>query len=162
MSATAATNGNGVSDASLLKEILDNIKSLKQDHTDLATNVDAISGRVNVLAGVQQVQNVAAQDKDDEKPVDDRHKIPIPIPGTVSPLNLPETVMLGSSPPALSSSPGRHNATSKIILTSYPGQAGVDPLPLQWGAKDPTTRGPVVVSRNPATIRRRNGESNTA
>jgi hypothetical protein len=46
---------------------------------------------------------------------------------------------------------------SKIILTSYPGQAGVDPLPMQWGAKDPAVRGPVVVSRHANTIRRRNG-----
>ena len=46
---------------------------------------------------------------------------------------------------------------SKIILTSYPGQAGVDPLPMEWGAKDPAVRGPVVVSRHANTIRRRNG-----
>ncbi|GAM85379.1 hypothetical protein ANO11243_033860 [Dothideomycetidae sp. 11243] len=46
--------------------------------------------------------------------------------------------------------------TSKIILTSYPGQAGVDPLPMSWGAGDAATRGPVVVSRHPSTIRKRN------
>jgi hypothetical protein len=46
--------------------------------------------------------------------------------------------------------------SSKIILTSYPGQAGVDPITMQWGASDPQARGPVVVSRHKSTIGRRN------
>lgn len=46
---------------------------------------------------------------------------------------------------------------SRIILTTYPGQAGIDPVPLEWGAHDPAVRGPVVVSRQQKTIRRRNG-----
>ncbi|KAH0139669.1 hypothetical protein KCU67_g15095, partial [Aureobasidium melanogenum] len=57
---------------------------------------------------------------------------------------------------AMSGSGRRSSVTSKIILTSYPGQAGVDPLPMDWGNKDPSLRGPVVVSRNPSSIRRRN------
>jgi hypothetical protein len=32
----------------------------------------------------------------------------------------------------------------------------VDPIPLNWGAADPQTRGPVVVSRHKSTIGRRN------
>ncbi|KAI1663196.1 gtp cyclohydrolase ii protein [Pyrenophora tritici-repentis] len=63
-------------------------------------------------------------------------------------------------PPESADAPPRRTSVSKfskIILTSYPGQAGVDPLPMEWGAKDPAVRGPVVVSRHPNTIRRRNG-----
>ena len=48
------------------------------------------------------------------------------------------------------------SATSRIILTTYPGQSGIDPVLMDWGNPDPHLRGPVVVSRNPATIRRRN------
>lgn len=44
----------------------------------------------------------------------------------------------------------------RITLTSYPGQFGVKPIPLNWGAADPQVRGPVVVGRSPATIKRRN------
>ncbi|KPM34387.1 Uracil-regulated protein 1 [Neonectria ditissima] len=46
--------------------------------------------------------------------------------------------------------------TSRIILTTYPKQIGIDPLPMDWGNADPLKRGPIVVSRAPSTIRRRN------
>ncbi|RYO90192.1 hypothetical protein DL764_008479 [Monosporascus ibericus] len=46
--------------------------------------------------------------------------------------------------------------TSRIILTTYPKQNGIEPLPLDWGAPDASRRGPVVVSRSSSTIRRRN------
>ncbi|RYP69059.1 hypothetical protein DL771_006290 [Monosporascus sp. 5C6A] len=46
--------------------------------------------------------------------------------------------------------------TSRIILTTYPKQNGIDPLPLDWGAFEASRRGPVVVSRSSSTIRRRN------
>jgi GTP cyclohydrolase II len=41
-------------------------------------------------------------------------------------------------------------------LTTYPGQSVVDPISLNWGAADPQARGPVVVSRNGPTLRKRN------
>jgi GTP cyclohydrolase N terminal len=41
---------------------------------------------------------------------------------------------------------------------TYPGQAGINPLPMDWGNKNPQQRGPVVVSRSATTIRRRNGK----
>jgi hypothetical protein len=47
---------------------------------------------------------------------------------------------------------------SRIILTTYPGQSGIHPVPMNWGHVEPSQRGPVVVSRNPSTIRRRNGK----
>jgi hypothetical protein len=46
--------------------------------------------------------------------------------------------------------------TSRIILTTYPKQIGIHPLPMNWGASDPLERGPVTVSRASSTIRRRN------
>lgn len=50
----------------------------------------------------------------------------------------------------------RPSTTSRIILTTYPGQSGIDPVPLSWGAPIAAERGPVLVSRHPASIRRRN------
>ncbi|GKU13882.1 unnamed protein product [Fusarium langsethiae] len=47
--------------------------------------------------------------------------------------------------------------TSRIILTTYPKQIGINPLPMDWGNSDPVKRGPIVVSRAATTIRRRNG-----
>lgn len=44
-----------------------------------------------------------------------------------------------------------------VSCRTYPGQSGINPLPMDWGHKDPQERGPVVVSRTQTTIRRRNG-----
>lgn len=155
-------------DSSILQEILANLKTLQQENAQLAATVDAINGRVNVLAGVKQSGGSAA--------------------GTVNKSSLNGTVEAAAAdvmerakaafneardavqkaaanitqdgPKSTSPQPesGRRSSltTSKIILTSYPGQAGVDPLPLSWGAADAQARGPVVVSRHPSTIRKRN------
>ncbi|KAH7189193.1 GTP cyclohydrolase N terminal-domain-containing protein [Fusarium flagelliforme] len=59
--------------------------------------------------------------------------------------------------PALPSEGQRQQAfTSRIILTTYPKQIGINPLPMDWGNSDPVKRGPIVVSRAATTIRRRN------
>ena len=44
----------------------------------------------------------------------------------------------------------------RIVLTTYPGQATVDPIPVNWGESDPVKRGPIIVSRQSGTIARRN------
>ena len=43
-----------------------------------------------------------------------------------------------------------------VILTTYPNQSNIHPVPLQWGLLDPEKRGPIVASRAPNCIRRRN------
>jgi hypothetical protein len=44
----------------------------------------------------------------------------------------------------------------RIILTTYPGGVGVNPLALQWGAQDPNVRGPIVASRHHDSMKHRN------
>ncbi|EFX01551.1 GTP cyclohydrolase [Grosmannia clavigera kw1407] len=56
---------------------------------------------------------------------------------------------------AASSSP-KSPFTSRIVLTTYPKQIGINPFTMNWGALDPQERGPIVVSRSSSTIRRRN------
>lgn len=138
----------------VLKEILEGLKALRAENIGLAASVDKINGRVNMLAGIKQIKDEAASEAAN---------------GTLSKEKAKEsesekTVQAVSEqyeqPPANVDAPPRRasvSKTSKIILTSYPGQAGVDPLPMEWGAKDPAIRGPVVVSRHANTIRRRNG-----
>ncbi|KAL3955228.1 hypothetical protein ACCO45_010791 [Purpureocillium lilacinum] len=58
--------------------------------------------------------------------------------------------------PVVKAAPPRSGFTSRIILTTYPKQIGIDPLPMDWGNPDPMKRGPVAVARSPSTIRRRN------
>ncbi|KAJ5675016.1 uncharacterized protein N7477_004950 [Penicillium maclennaniae] len=49
-----------------------------------------------------------------------------------------------------------YSSGERIILTTYPGQSVVDPIPLDWGNADPEERGPVLVSRESKTLARRN------
>ncbi len=44
----------------------------------------------------------------------------------------------------------------RIVLTTYPGQLGVNPIPLNWGNADPKKRGPILSSRLPSNLKMRN------
>ncbi|KAJ3290987.1 Uracil-regulated protein 1 [Rhizoclosmatium sp. JEL0117] len=46
--------------------------------------------------------------------------------------------------------------TNRIVLTTYPGQAGVTPIPMDWGNPNPHSRGPIVCSRIPTSMKLRN------
>lgn len=50
----------------------------------------------------------------------------------------------------------KRNFGSRVILTTYPGQSTVNPIPIKWGAADPQERGPIIVSRQGTTISKRN------
>jgi hypothetical protein len=141
------TNGTG-GDAAILQEILAGLKTIQQENNHLAAAVDAINGRVNILAGVKQVKDMTVDPVVVER--NEQHR--------ANPVTSSSTQSISTSPDlsAVPDQDRRSSMTSKIILTSYPGQAGVDPLPMDWGNKDPSLRGPVVVSRNPTSIRRRN------
>ncbi|KAF2490233.1 hypothetical protein BU16DRAFT_530773 [Lophium mytilinum] len=133
----------------VLGQILEGLAALRKDNATLASAVDEINGRVNMLAGVKQLHDVAAAANGSSAPVKAEEK---PAETVAS---LSETYE-GAPTAAEVPKERRASTTSKIILTSYPGQAGVDPLPMDWGNKDPNVRGPVVVSRHPNTFRRRN------
>lgn len=156
-----SSNGRPPHDTTaILQEILSSLKALRQDHSQLVTAVDAINGRVNALAGVKQAQDGIAHDASYPSPRFGPNSPQIPPRGHHSRESLSSLDGYGKdiNGQAQSTTPPHRKAsmTSKIILTSYPGQAGVDPLPMEWGASDPKKRGPVVVSRHGNTFRRRN------
>ncbi|KAI9266028.1 GTP cyclohydrolase N terminal-domain-containing protein [Sporodiniella umbellata] len=45
---------------------------------------------------------------------------------------------------------------ARVILTTYPNQHGIQPIPLTWGSSDAKSRGPVVASRHADSIKKRN------
>jgi GTP cyclohydrolase II len=152
---------NSPDTAALLQQILASLNALKKDHSDLAGVVDSINGRVNTLAGVKLSKEGITHDASFPSPKVGPSSPQLTARGNRSRDSISSTDGSGkdlngltqtSSPPALRKS----STTSKIILTSYPGQAGVDPLPMEWGASDPKERGPVVASRSGNSIRRRN------
>ena len=143
---------SSTSDA-LLKKVLEELTALRQDNAQLASAVDGINGRVNMLAGIKQI-------KDEAKVVSSNGTASEKAKESESEKTVEAVSKQYEQPPSnVDAAPRRASVskTSKIILTSYPGQAGVDPLPMDWGHMDPAVRGPVVVSRHPNTIRRRNG-----
>ena len=121
----------------------------------MAASIDTINGRVNALAGVKSLQDIAKESSEDKSKTTSA-AVTVPLtPAEVeatpsSPTDAPPPVTV--VPRQTSSS-----STSRIILTTYPGQSGIDPVIMNWGAKDPAKRGPVVVSRAASTVRRRNG-----
>lgn len=98
-------------------------------------NLQAVKDQLNLLINPQVMDDASG-----DSPKEDAA---VKTPATVS--------------PALSAAGAKKSPVSKIILSTYPGQAGVVPIPLNWGEQDPAKRGPVIVSRRRNTLKRRNG-----
>ena len=140
----------------MLKQILSTVKSIREDYRQLSAAVEAIEGQVSSLAGVKQGHDGEADRSPPVRPVVD-YQVPHSGRTSIDEPNRPRAPDLESHKEAL---PLRisGSATSRIILSTYPGKSGIDPLPMDWGNSDHQKRGPVVVSRTQSTIRRRNGK----
>ena len=140
----------------LLGQIQKTLQAIQADYKSLAAAVDTINGRVNVLSGVKQVHDAANHDHINK----DGGSKALVVEAN-GPLHDASDRRTHNShkEPVSATSPARSSAISRIILTTYPGQSGINPLPMSWGHQDPLQRGPVVVSRSQSTLRRRNGAS---
>ena len=143
MALNDSTKGEGVD---LLQEILSSLNTLKEQQSRLAVAVEAINGRVNAIADTQHARYAVFHDATHASPqIVPTSSKPAPS-GHVSRTSAGSTDASGkslnaSSDSAISSSPRKGSLTSKITLTSYPGQVGVDPIPMIWGETDPLKRG---------------------
>ena len=139
-------------------EIHKALLSIQQDYRQLAGTLEAIQEQVNIIGGIKQVRNGAEVDLTQIIDHNIQSEAEEHQHGQASIAGLDTAHLSGIKikplAPARSSS-----ASSRIILTTYPRQAGIDPIAVNWGHPDSTLRGPVVVSRSPSTIRRRNGMS---
>jgi hypothetical protein len=104
----------------LMKEVLDALQTLQMNQVQLASNVDAISGRVNVLAGMKEVRDVAIDPsstpvKKIEPPssADDSHHDDV-MPESPS---IPPTQLDGEASPSHVLHARKPSVTSRIILT---------------------------------------------
>lgn len=145
----------------VLKQIQATLLSIQRDYRQLSAAVEAIDGRLNLVAGVRQLHEAAEQHES--------------INGAASLSTATVKQNLPSSP-HVSSRVGNtavdnaedtserkpslavRGSPSRIILTTYPAQSGINPITMNWGHPNPQERGPVVVSRSQSTIRRRNGK----
>ena len=148
----------------VLEQIQDTLKSIQQDYRSLSVAVEALESKVSLSTTLPKVNEAANRGK----PTYDQRLIPTnKLHQDTSQSNTPIP-----SSPSLSATDGHQddaperkrsliarasNGPSRIILTTYPGQSGIDPIFMNWGRINPKERGPVVVSRSPSTVRRRNG-----
>jgi hypothetical protein len=157
-------------------EVMDTLREIHHTQSQLLAAVEALSDRLERVEATTKTSptTVSAGNKSGE---DTKFKQADETPALSSDAiiraPLEEGASLSAPAPA---SPGQRSAlTSRIILTlasthslsniclysnkfrTYPKQIGINPLPMKWGNFDPLKRGPVVVSRSPNTIRRRNG-----
>ena len=152
-----------VQQTEVLRQIQNSLQSIQRETQRLRASVEAIDGRVNVLAGVKSIQDTILK-----REVSDRANSANVVKSAASVDGMTSNEA-GSRPASSGSgfrdiqerkgSPLSHAAqapSAKIILTTYPAQAGIDPIPMIWGHNDPAQRGPVVVSRAKSTFRRRN------
>ncbi|KAK2047680.1 GTP cyclohydrolase II [Colletotrichum somersetense] len=139
-----------------LAEVLRSLKSIQQIQSDLVTAVDSLNQRYQQLTGDADVAALGPSPSLGEFP-EGPHTPGRPEAGAVGDLVQSSSSDLKLQAPAVPSSPSqRSGLTSRIILTTYPKQIGINPLPMKWGEEDPHARGPVVVSRSSTTIGKRN------
>jgi hypothetical protein len=112
--------------SAMMKEVLEALKTLQVNQAQLSSAVDAISGRVNVLAGMKEVHDVAksppvstSPNKVDPIPnVDESHiqeEAKIPESPSLPAIQIVE----GASPSDVSNARKASSGTSRIILTYY-------------------------------------------
>ena len=146
----------------VLTQILASLQKLDQNQTTLAATVEALQSRMDTASSVNHLRAQHILRPTDSPSIDPKD-LPDATNGLSSSPPPPRTSINGGRPSvdlgSLAEAPPatrRPSITSRIILTTYPSQAGIDPVPLSWGEADPLKRGPVVVSRHQKTIRRRN------
>ncbi|KAK2065774.1 GTP cyclohydrolase II [Colletotrichum caudatum] len=142
-----------------LAEVLSSLKSIQQTQSDLVVAVDSLNQRYQQLTGDADVAALGPSPSLGEAP-ERPHTPGRPEAGAVGDLIQSSSSDLKLQAPAVPSSPSqRSGLTSRIILTTYPKQIGINPLPMKWGEEDPHARGPVVVSRSSTTIGKRNADN---
>ena len=163
-------NASPSDQSELLNQILTAVEATQSDCNHLKAAIKGLKGQVNILAGIKEIREAGeqqfVQDNDNTSVstnlrLQDSHLDAQPTSQDSDLIARAGIENQSHAAIAIETSPlGRKTdavMTSKIILTTYPGQSGIDPLTMHWGHKDALQRGPVVVSRNQSTIRRRNG-----
>ncbi|KAM5464762.1 putative GTP cyclohydrolase [Microsporum audouinii] len=139
----------------ILAQVLAAVKRLELDQGRLSLLLDAMNGRIENISFNKDIVKMMTEDQalDREFPPE---SMPAPSAEVDERLRSSrEEATIAPISPSTLKAPKR-GGTSRIILTTYPGQSGIDPIKMDWGNMDAKARGPVVVSRQYDTVRRRN------
>ncbi|KAL2281430.1 hypothetical protein FJTKL_11599 [Diaporthe vaccinii] len=150
---------NGVASGPSLEDVISQLRTIQQKQDELLSVVGSMSrGTAQSSAALGLRPSPASlfqqQNENEIEEAAASSAAALAAKSTATPPLRPTDV---SDSPIGSSSPTQASSfSSRIILTTYPKQTGIKPIPLNWGAPEPTERGPIVVSRYSSTIRRRN------
>lgn len=117
----------------LMKDVLEALKVLTANQTQLAANVDAINGRVNILAGIKEVEHAAtaSSSRQEGSPgttahIDNKedHDVGVPESPTVAAAEVDQSNM----PSTASPSNLQQTPTSRIILTWVKPSPALHPI----------------------------------
>nr|CAD70959.1 conserved hypothetical protein [Neurospora crassa] len=132
-----------------LEGVQDALLAIAQGQTKLISAVESISQRVSSLEKTRETSS---------KPNGEAPN-PVTTPLVSGYVQTPPLLQADAGTMSPSSPPAdvtKSNFSNRVVLTTYPKQIGINPLPMEWGAADPVKRGPVAVIRSGSTIRRRN------
>ncbi|KAI0490748.1 GTP cyclohydrolase N terminal-domain-containing protein [Xylaria cf. heliscus] len=139
-----ASSGSGTGDVGNgMADILQALKAIQENQAKIAAEFESFSHRLDTLAPPAHSPSLTEKSSPENS---------LPVEAT-----LPQAALATSSKESSSvkAEAEKSGFSSRIILTTYPKQIGINPIPLNWGAPGPE-RGPVVVSRASSTIRKRN------
>lgn len=143
-----------------MDEIKGVLRHIAESQSQLVSALDTLSRRVDDLAESKSDKSNGSEMRSENSNVALQSAAALSsaagLPGGQSPSIFPADSGLGSPGVATPPPGSKSGFTSRIILTTYPKQIGINPLPMDWGNPDPLLRGPVAVSRSASTIRRRN------
>ncbi|ETS76718.1 Uracil-regulated protein 1 [Pestalotiopsis fici W106-1] len=128
-----------------MSAVLQALRAIQDNQSVLSTGLLNVTKRLDQIAPEDQAK--ATSSKSGASNGLGLSASPIPAPGSPATSAEKENAAVQAQ---------KSGFTSRIILTTYPKQIGIDPLALNWGAEEPQERGPVVVSRSSSTIGRRN------
>ncbi|KAI0472039.1 GTP cyclohydrolase N terminal-domain-containing protein [Xylariaceae sp. FL0804] len=143
-----ASSGPGTENGVNMADILETLTAIQEGQNRLTAEWEAVAQRLDGIA----IPELAGKASPPIAALPSATGSPLKpsTPGSA------ETVAAAPAPATEAAAQAQQSGfTSRIILTTYPKQIGINPLPLNWGAPAPE-RGPVVVSRSSSTIRKRN------
>ncbi|KKY32979.1 putative gtp cyclohydrolase ii [Diaporthe ampelina] len=150
---------NGVASGPSLEDVISQLRTIQQKQDELLSVVDSMSrgnAQSSAAPGLRP-SPVSLFQQQNEHEIEEAAASSAAALAAKSTATPPLRPTDASGSPIGSSSPTQASGfSSRIILTTYPKQTGIKPIPLKWGAPEPTERGPIVVSRYSSTIRRRN------
>lgn len=112
----------------LMKDVLEALKVLTANQTHLAANVDAINGRVNILAGIKEVEHAATASSSSQQ---------VP-PSTTAHIDNKEDHDAGvPESPTVAAAEGDHANMPSTVSPSSPNYAPTSRIILTWVKPSP-------------------------